>query len=207
MALKSNLHEMDRIARFCRERSRAKYRYDPMLHLRYDKDPKRNKEIIDERLSPEEIASLETNDPERFGEIKKKCDSSLSKNTAGHVNDYPFRCFAGRNEFSISYDGKLKLCLSLCEPNLVHDLRAGNSTIKDAHNRLLHKAHNLRSQNKEFLARCGVCQISNLCICCPAHSWLEKDQMDAPLIISVQLRKHRASAISKFTRSLKPAIG
>ena len=36
MALRSNFHELEQIAQFCQERSKAPYRYDPMLHLRYD---------------------------------------------------------------------------------------------------------------------------------------------------------------------------
>ncbi|MBU1877715.1 MAG: radical SAM protein, partial [Chloroflexi bacterium] len=39
MALRSNVHEMDAIARFCRERTKDYYRFDPVLHLRFDGDP------------------------------------------------------------------------------------------------------------------------------------------------------------------------
>ena len=57
MALRSNAHELPAIARFCRERTKDYFRFDPLLHLRYDGDPRRNAEIRAERLSPEEIVA------------------------------------------------------------------------------------------------------------------------------------------------------
>jgi MoaA/NifB/PqqE/SkfB family radical SAM enzyme len=66
MALRSNLHEIDEIARFCRERTRDYYRFDPFLQLRFDGDAGRNEEIQSERLTPEEIVDLEKSDEERF---------------------------------------------------------------------------------------------------------------------------------------------
>jgi len=65
MALRSNLHEMTEIARFCRERTTDYFRFDPVLHLRYDLDPVKNEEIRSELLSPEEVVELEQSDPER----------------------------------------------------------------------------------------------------------------------------------------------
>ena len=58
MMLRSNVHEHPEIARFCREKTRDYFRFDPFLHLRYDGDPTRNMEIKSERLSPEEIVAL-----------------------------------------------------------------------------------------------------------------------------------------------------
>lgn len=45
MALRSNLHELERIADFCRRHTQGYYRFDPQLHLRYDRDPQRNSDI------------------------------------------------------------------------------------------------------------------------------------------------------------------
>jgi MoaA/NifB/PqqE/SkfB family radical SAM enzyme len=51
--MKSNLHELDQIAQFCRKYTKDYYRFDPLLHLRFDQNPERNKEILSERLSPQ----------------------------------------------------------------------------------------------------------------------------------------------------------
>jgi MoaA/NifB/PqqE/SkfB family radical SAM enzyme len=66
MALRSNVHELSEIARFCRQRTRDYFRFDPFLHLRFDGNKKRNSEIKRERLSPEDIVDLEKNDHERI---------------------------------------------------------------------------------------------------------------------------------------------
>ena len=62
MALRSNVRELEAISRFCRERTKDYYRFDPLLHLRFDGDPVRNAEIKAERLSPEEVVAVERAD-------------------------------------------------------------------------------------------------------------------------------------------------
>ena len=71
MALRSTAHELEEIGRFCRERTKDYYRFDPLLHLRFDGDPVRNEEIRAERLSPEEVVAVERADEERFGSLQQ----------------------------------------------------------------------------------------------------------------------------------------
>ena len=72
MALRSNVHELPEIARFCRQYTCDYFRFDPLLHLRYDGDPQRNAEIKLERLSPEEIVAIEQADEERACRAEEK---------------------------------------------------------------------------------------------------------------------------------------
>jgi len=195
VAMKSNYSEMEAITTFCRERTRDPYRFDPMLHLRYDKDPERNKEIIAERLSPEEIVVLETGDKTRFGKMLDNCDTIIF--AIGNVDDNVFNCNTGKGDFTVSYDGKLKLCSSLCNPAFVYDLRVKGNKIKNGLEKLLPLVYGLRSTNREFIARCCECKISNLCISCPAHAWLETDMMDEPVDYFCKVAHARASAVSK----------
>lgn len=76
------LHELPAIAEFAREWTSKAFRYDPMLHLRYDGNPSRNLEITAERLDPGEIAALERRDPERFEALKKGCDILIRPESA-----------------------------------------------------------------------------------------------------------------------------
>ncbi len=73
MALRSNVHEFDEMAAFCRKHTKDYYRFDPLIHLRYDGDPRRNEEIRGERLTPREIAELERRDPERLSYMREHC--------------------------------------------------------------------------------------------------------------------------------------
>ncbi|MBU4418636.1 MAG: radical SAM protein [Candidatus Omnitrophica bacterium] len=77
MALRSNVQELPEIVKFCRQRTKDYFRFDPFLHLRFDGNPKRNREIKAERLSPREIVVIEKADPERFGALQKGCDKLI----------------------------------------------------------------------------------------------------------------------------------
>ena len=81
------------------------YRFDPQLHLRFDGDERRNREIVSERLTPEEIVALEQADEKRMAVFMKSCDALINHDLA-HVNcNHLFHCGAGNGSFNVSYDG------------------------------------------------------------------------------------------------------
>jgi MoaA/NifB/PqqE/SkfB family radical SAM enzyme len=143
MALKSNFQELPKIAEFCRKHSKDYFRFDPLLHLRVDGNINRNKQIISERLSPEEIVFLEHADPKRSEALQKGCQiliqDSVEKESCGHI----FKCGAGLDSFSISYDGHFRLCSSLVSPECVFDLKKGD--LKDAWPGFVSKVRSIKS--------------------------------------------------------------
>ena len=178
MALRSNLHEIDEIAAFCRQRTKDYYRFDPQLHLRFDGDPARNEEIKSERLSPKEIVALERSDPERFESLQKRCDKLIVPEFAQHTCNHLFHCGAGNGSFNVSYDGLFRLCSSLYHPDCVYDLRRGS--LSDAWHNFVPQVRDMRSDRREFLETCRVCPLINLCMWCPAHAYLETGDLDGP---------------------------
>jgi radical SAM protein with 4Fe4S-binding SPASM domain len=178
MALRSNVDELPQIAHFCRERTEDLFRFDPFLHMRYDGNPERNEEIRAERLSPTEIVAIEQADEERFGSLEKDCDKLIFPAGQDHSDcDHLFRCGAGNGSFTVSYDGMFQLCPSLVHPDCVYDLRKGH--LAEAWNDFVPKVRGMRSSSPEFLEKCHVCPIVNLCIWCPAHAHLETGSMEA----------------------------
>ncbi len=106
MALKGNMHEMDQIAEFCRTRTKDYYRFDPVLHYRYDGDPIRNAEIQSERMSAAEIVALEQSDPNRMESLDNGKDKliipELAQATDHHLvplRHWQFICQRGRGWF------------------------------------------------------------------------------------------------------------
>jgi len=176
MAMRSNVRELPRIARFCRERTKDYFRFDPFLHLRLDRDDRRNKEIISERLFPEEIAMIEKKDTERYQALEKGCDKFIMPKLAHKTCDHLFHCGAGNSGFNLSYDGFFRLCSSLCHPDCVYDLKKGS--LAEAWGGFVPKIRDMRSQKKEFLDKCRTCPIINLCMWCPARVYLETGEMD-----------------------------
>jgi radical SAM protein with 4Fe4S-binding SPASM domain len=193
MALKSNAPELPQIANFCREYTKDYFRFDPFLHLRFDRNSKRNKEIMSERLSPSEIVALEGSDPERFESLKKGCDKLIVPEFSNYTCNHLFRCGAGNGNFALSYDGHLRLCSSLWHPDSVYDLKKGSLT--DAWHNFIPMVRGMRSEKKEILDKCRSCSLINLCLWCPAHTYLETGEMDAQVDYFCKVAHARADAL------------
>ncbi|MBI2440280.1 MAG: radical SAM protein [Lentisphaerae bacterium] len=176
MALRSNQAELAAIAGFCRAHTKDFFRFDPFLHLRFDGNRKRNAEIRAERLSPAAVAAVEQADEQRAAVVAKECDTLI----APHRDDEPvnclFHCGAGHASFAVSANGLFRLCPSLWHPDCLYDLRQG--TLAEAWQRLVPQVLALCSTNEQFLKKCCVCPLLDLCMWCPAHAYLEHGQMD-----------------------------
>lgn len=199
MALRSNVHELPEIAAFCRKHTSGTFRFDPMLHLRYDGDPIRNQEIRNERLSPEEIVAIEYDDNERAHALKKGCDSFIFPHPTHRECNHLFYCGAGIGSFVVSYDGLFRLCADLWQPDSIFDLRKGS--LSDAWNELVPRVRDMESINPEFLNNCRNCPIVNLCLWCPAHAHLETGEMDEIVPYFCQVAHARAAALQKSLHS------
>jgi radical SAM protein with 4Fe4S-binding SPASM domain len=193
MAIRSNVQELPEIAAFCRTHSSAIFRFDPLLHLRYDQDPKRNEEIRKERLSPAEIVAIEQADDERARALEKNCDHLIFPDTGHYQCHHLFHCGAGNASFTVSYDGIFRLCADLWHPDCIYDLRQGN--LAEAWNEFVPRVRDKESSNPEFLDRCRNCPIVNLCLWCPAHAHLEVGEMDGWVAYFCEVAHARAAAL------------
>jgi len=177
MAIRSNVHELPEISEFCRERTGDFFRFDPLLHLRYDRDERRNAEIRSQRLTPEEVARIESADAEHLNALENTCKEAIppdheDKSFCNHL----FHCGAGNHSFCIGYDGTFRLCSSLHHPDCIYDLRRGS--LRDAWDRFVPEVKIMTSHNEEFMEKCRGCRYFNLCLWCPAHAYLEEGKMD-----------------------------
>jgi radical SAM protein with 4Fe4S-binding SPASM domain len=199
MALRSNLHEVPEIARFCRERTTDYFRLDPFLHLRYDGNQQRNGEIRSERLSPEEITALERSDPERLEALQKSCGKLIASDSSFPDCNHLFHCGAGIDNFNVSFDGLFRLCPSLWHPDCVYDLKKGN--LKEAWQTFVPRVRGMRAKRREFLDNCLGCSIVNLCMWCPAHAHLEAGVMDTPIEYFCRVAHARTELFTKSVTS------
>ncbi len=174
VALRSNVHEFSEITRFCHDNGRVGFRYDPFLHLRLDRDKKRNREIMAERLSAGDIMALEAADNDRLCALVNTCQ--LFESDAISKDSRLLRCRAGLDGCTIGWDGKLRLCSSLTHPDCVFDLR--EMSFSDAWRDGIPKIRELRSQSTAYQASCGSCGIINACLWCPAHAYLETGSLE-----------------------------
>jgi len=199
MIMRSNVHEQHEIAQFCRQRTRDFYRFDPFLHLRYDRNPVRNREILSERLTPQEIVSLEQSDQERFQALKEKCHKSVKIERSSRAGGKLFLCGAGKASYSISCDGMFRLCSSLWHPYCGYNLREGDLTYAWRH--FVPRVRAMRPEREEYLRSCSRCDLIDLCMWCPAYAYLETGQLDAPVEYFCEVAHARAQAFEHLSRA------
>ncbi len=189
MAMRSNLEEIPEIIQFCREHTNNSFRIDPFLHLRYDRDRLRNAEIKAERLAPDEAVNVERFYPEKVAALKMGCERTNVRQATLPASIPIITCGAGNNGFTLSYDGWLRLCMPLCHPDFMHDLKS--HPLKEAWLQFIPRLLSKQTKNKELIERCGICSIRSLCQWCPAVSFLETGKVDAfiePFCLSAQTR-------------------
>lgn len=177
MALRSNVNELSAMAQFGRAHTKDFFRFDPLLHLRYDRDPVRNAEICAERLDPEEIATIEQSDEERAHALRCECHR-VAGQEAPDEPDLVFHCGVGQG-FTVGYDGSLRLCSALWHPDYVADVR--REPVAAAWRRLLSAVGAARTADAAYLDRCAACGLVDLCLWCPAHAYLESGSLTAPI--------------------------
>lgn len=197
MAIRSNYHEIPEIREFSLKRTVGHYRFDPHLHLRYDGDPVRNEIIKSERLTPEEVVALEQSDPERSLAMIDDCKNLIMPELTDRIKgNNIFRCYPGTQTFSISHNGILRLCGPFCRPDLGYDLRKGSVT--DAWLNFVPKISYMESDRPEFLENCRTCPIVNLCIWCPANTYLETGDVDAHVDFFCKLAHAREKGLKEL---------
>ena len=195
MAMRSNLDEMPQIADFCRERTAGFFKFDPFLHLRYDSDPARNAEIISERLSPDEIVTLEHSDPDRIKALDKDC-GYLNQTDLTHTDcNHLFHCGAGKSGVTISYDGRYRICSELWHPDAAYDLRKGSLT--EAWRDFTPRIRDMRSDNPIYHQNCKNCAVFDLCFWCPAHAHLEHGRLDEPVGYFCEVAHARSDSLQR----------
>ncbi len=197
MAIQSNLHEQQAIAKFCRAHTKDFYRFDPQLLLRFDGDPLRNEEIRAERLTPEQIVALENSDDKRINAMRKHCDTLINEEFTHYNCDHLFHCGAGNRNFNLSYDGRFRLCPSLWADETTYDLKTGN--LAHAWWALVPQVRSLRSRRREFIETCRKCALINLCLWCPANAHLETGLLDGPTPYFCKVAHKRAESITGAT--------
>jgi radical SAM protein with 4Fe4S-binding SPASM domain len=193
--LHSNVHELSAMAAFGRAHTKDVFRFDPLLHLRYDRDPVRNAEIRAERLSPAEIAAVEQSDEERTAALRRECRRAAASAASGEP-DLIFQCDVGQG-FTVGWDGSLRLCSSLWHPDYVADIR--REPLAVAWRRLASTARAARTRDAAYFETCATCGLVDLCLWCPAHAYLEIGSLTRPVDEFCAAAHARARAFGDFS--------
>lgn len=189
MIIKTNLAEFDRIVEFCEKRTKDYFRFDPFLYLRSDRDTEKNKKILKERLTVDEICGLERRNKNRIDALVSVCRMTERMQEKPEKFNI-FRCEAGSYDCAISYDGKMKTCQSMNYPGFIYDIHKGS--LEEGWSFIL-SLRGIKSRRRLFSEKCGSCKLFNLCTWCPAHSYLENGKIDMPVDFFCRVAKARYS--------------
>jgi radical SAM protein with 4Fe4S-binding SPASM domain len=195
VALRSNIHELRSIAKFCRKITKDYYRFDPFINLRFDGNRKRNRDIKSERLSPKQIVELEKSDPERKGALERNCDRLIFSGNQPVGCNHLFRCGIGRYSCVVGYDGFIRACPLLIHPDYTFDLK--KMGLAEFYQDAIPQIRERRSRDKGFLKQCRVCPLVNLCMWCPANAYLETKKLDKWVKYFCDIAHSRAGALPK----------
>ncbi len=161
-----NRHELADMQSFA-EQLGVEFRFDPMVNAGIDG----SLEPTSLRLLPEEIVTLERNDPDRARRWPEHYQNLAEK----QIQDRQlYLCGAGKTSFHIDSFGRLSLCQSARQPSF--DLRHGS--FRQGWDEFL---AGVRAQEYSEDYACGSCELRPVCSQCPAVSYLEHGDSEKPV--------------------------
>lgn len=137
-------------------------------------DEAKNERIRSLRPSPREVLSVLCRKP---AEYRREMAEFCAKFAAPQGNRL-FGCGAGRNGCVDAY-GQWQPCIGLRAPEFLYDLHRGK--LQDAMALFESRFRDLRALHPQYIAHCARCSIKNICEQCPAKSWSESGELDAPI--------------------------
>lgn len=185
--MRANYHQYDDMVKLAQSLS-STYRIGaPWLWLSACRSRKRNQEIKQQRLSPQQVITLDSPNPVSYLMLEStflqdsNCDSSLQNNRVFAS------CIHTRNEFHIDPYGGMSFCSYIKDPALRFDLRLGS--FQKAWDEFIPSLENIQYEGDEFQENCGICDLRNDCRWCAAYSYLEHGRYSAPIDYLCQVAK------------------
>jgi MoaA/NifB/PqqE/SkfB family radical SAM enzyme len=173
--MRDNYHQLDDMIRLAGSLSRHWRIGASWLYLSASGEPKRNQEIMRQRLDPKQVVELD------------KPDVSYEESTKegeGHYyecldeDDRLFAsCIGMRRDFHIDPYGQMTFCSFVQAPGLRYDLRKG--TFKECWEEFLPSLVNTVRGGEEYLENCGSCELKEDCLWCPVYGYLEHQSFSA----------------------------
>ena len=137
------------------------------LHLSASRDRKKNIEIMAQRLSPEEIDSI---DPLAVSDPGDPADAAGGCAAAGGSGLYA-ECLAARREFHVDPYGMMSFCALVKDPALRVDVRASGFG-RSWEEGLPAMAERIKA-GPDYRRQCGTCELRPNCRWCPVFAYLE----------------------------------
>jgi hypothetical protein len=142
------------------------------LFLSANGDSEKNREIMRQRLDPEDVVAVDKPDMSDDGGIRSstRCHS--------REEDRLFAsCIAYRQAFHIDPYGHMAICLYIKDPSLRYELRKGS--FEKGWEQFIPNIADRIIGGREFMENCGACDLRKDCRWCPVYGYLEHRRFSA----------------------------
>ncbi len=205
--MRDNFHQWDEMEALAQSLSRQYRCGAAWLYLSACGDPKRNREIMRQRLDPRDVIELNKPDPSyeewyqsviasegASAEAKQSPSSGVeiasaqkprlamttSEHEYRHVegDDRLFAaCISGRRDFHVNPYGGMTFCGFIKDPALRYDLRRGS--FQEAWDVFIPSLADQVRGGREYLENCAACELRDDCRWCPVYGYLEHRRFSA----------------------------
>lgn len=165
--MKDNYHQFQEMVKLAQSLSKDYRVGAAWLHLSGDK--KRDREIMRQRLPPEEAAELDKPDLSFEDWMNKETNSGCHN---PNDNGYLFSvCIANRRDFHIDPYGRMTFCSFIKDDEIRYDLRKGS--FHDSWEEFIPSLATKIKITEEYRKNCGSCNLRKDCRFCPVYGYLE----------------------------------
>jgi MoaA/NifB/PqqE/SkfB family radical SAM enzyme len=152
----------------------------PWLFLSASGSAQRNREILDQRLSPAVVVELDQPDMSAGENLESSTKAALCLNGKQNEDDRLFAsCLANRRDFHVDPYGGISFCSLVKDPSLRYDWRQGS--FREAWEQFIPSLADAVRGGKEYWENCGSCSKRTECRWCAVYGFLEYHRFSAPI--------------------------
>jgi len=178
-----NRHELDEMREFSKSFN-VPYRYDGIVWPRLNG----SWEAFSYQLSPQELVSLDLEQPERMEERARLADLSSGQRIRA---DFVYSCGAGLQSFHIDSAGHMSACMMSRNPSY--------SLLEMDFQTAWEKLGELRRIKRNLHTKCETCTLGALCAQCPGWSQIIHGDDETPVEFLCDLAHLRAEQLTHLS--------
>jgi radical SAM protein with 4Fe4S-binding SPASM domain len=187
--VKDNYHQFNDMVKLAESHSKVYRIGAPWLYLSACGDIDRNKEIINQRLGPDDVVKLDK--PPLTFEMEHEYECGK------YEKDYLFSaCIQARRDFHIDPYGGMSFCCFIKSPEFRYNLRTG-SFLEGWENFIPSLGSKVKIE-KEYMENCVSCELREHCRICPVYAYLEHGRFSAKVEYLCEVAKEN----KKFKETL-----
>lgn len=197
--MRDNYHQLDAMNQLAKDQSPSSRFGATFLYLSADRNPKRNREIIRQRLTAKEETALDPTRPTLEDYIGKPNAVYRSACSLKNKNRLLKACITQGKQFHVDPYGFMSLCSSMKDPSLRFDL--SKFSFSEIWNEKLPAAGFNCSGQDEYNENCGSCNYRSLCLWCPAYAYLETGRLSARIPHLCKMAEQRRNQLEEWKKN------